>query len=96
MYRRFDKAGAIEWVDAATCAPEQLGRGLIRQAALSRLHLRTHDGQLLSGAQAFIELWKALPRWQVLGHVMDHRWALSVLELGYRVFLSFRRAWRKT
>lgn len=94
MYRRQPGAEAVQWVDASTCSVAELGPGLMRGAALGRMHLRMPDGQLVSGAVAFTELWKALPRWTKLGRVLSVAPVLWALELGYRLFLTLRPLWR--
>jgi predicted DCC family thiol-disulfide oxidoreductase YuxK len=43
--------------------------GTTRAQLLARFHVRGHDGQLLSGARAFLALWAALPGWRWLALV---------------------------
>lgn len=96
MYRREAGADAVRWVDVAACAdPAALGAGLSREAAMARLHLRRADGSLVSGARAFTELWRALPRWAWLGRLLGTGPALWLLEAGYSGFLFVRRGWRR-
>ena len=40
--------------------------GTTREQLLARFHVRGRHGQLLSGAQAFLALWAALPGWRWL------------------------------
>jgi predicted DCC family thiol-disulfide oxidoreductase YuxK len=94
FYRRQAGALAIEWVDAAICPVATLGADLSREAALARLHVRKADGELTSGARAFTMLWRSIPRTAFLGRLLDHRPVLALLEMGYRVHLLVRRAWR--
>ncbi len=64
--------------------------GTTREQLLARFHVRGRDGQLLSGAQAFLSLWAALPGWRWLalaGRVPGVAWAM---ERGYRLFLRWR------
>ncbi len=95
MYQRAQGADAVQWVDVAHCGASELGVGLTREAAMSRLHLRRPDGSLVSGAEAFASLWRALPRWAWLGRVFGTGPGLWLLEASYRVFLLVRRGWRK-
>ena len=95
IYQRQAGANAIAWVDVATCPVAALGADLSRQGALARLHVRTADGELTSGARAFTLLWRHLPRVAVLGRMLNHRPVLAILELGYRVLLVVRRSWRR-
>ena len=41
-----------------------LPSGTTREQLLARFHVRGRDGELLSGAQAFLALWAALPGWR--------------------------------
>jgi len=95
MYRRQPGAGAVQWVDVARCDAPVLGTGLSREAAMARLHVRRADGSLVSGALAFTELWRALPRWAWAGRLLGRGPGLWLLEAGYRVFLTVRRSWRR-
>lgn len=44
--------------------------GLTREEAAKRFHVIA-DGKLLSGVDAFIALWRALPRWRWLARLID-------------------------
>ena len=95
LYRRQDGASGIDWVDVTACPAATLGSDLSREQALARLHVRTPDGQLRSGARAFTTLWRSIPRTAFLGRLLDHRPVLAILEVGYRVLLVVRRSWRR-
>jgi predicted DCC family thiol-disulfide oxidoreductase YuxK len=94
MYRRQPGAEGVRWVDVAQCDASALGGDLTREAAMARLHLRRPDGRLVSGAAAFTQLWRALPRWSWLGRLLGTGPALWLLEAGYRAFLKVRPLWR--
>lgn len=83
--RRLDRRGAIEFVDAAsgTCP-------LDRSTMLARFHAREDGGPLLSGAEAFAAMWRAIPLLRPLGEVARSRVVLAVLERAYRSFLLLR------
>ena len=94
MYQRQPGAEGLNWGNVAGCTGPELGAGLTREAAMARLHLRRPDGSLVSGARAFTELWRALPRWALVGRVLGSGPGLWLLEAGYRIFLVVRRSWR--
>jgi demethoxyubiquinone hydroxylase (CLK1/Coq7/Cat5 family) len=50
---------------------------------------------LLSGAAAFVQLWRLLPGWQWLGRLGSLPGATPVLELAYRGFLHLRPAMQR-
>lgn len=63
-----------------------------RETALKRFHMRRADGQLVSGAAAFAQLWKATPGWRWLGHVAALPPFVWIGEGLYRAFLVVRPA----
>lgn len=95
LYRRLAEPGAIAWVDATAAPDAALGADLSRTRALARLHVRTADGRLESGARAFVMLWRHVPRTASLARILAHRPLLALLEVGYRLLLVARRAWRR-
>ena len=73
-------------------AAQPLPPGATREQLLARFHVRTPDGQLLSGAEAFLALWATLPGWRWLalaGRLPGATWAM---ERTYRFFLRWRPA----
>ena len=76
--------------DTAFSLPSALPPGTTREQLLARFHVRDRDGALLSGAQAFLALWAALPGWRWLalaGRIPGAAW---LMERGYRFFLRWR------
>jgi predicted DCC family thiol-disulfide oxidoreductase YuxK len=76
--------------DAEFSLPSALPPGTTREQLLARFHVRSRDGRLLSGAQAFLALWAALPGWRWLalaGRLPGAAWAM---ERSYRLFLRWR------
>jgi predicted DCC family thiol-disulfide oxidoreductase YuxK len=66
--------------------------GTTREQLLARFHVRDRDGGLLSGAQAFLALWAALPGWRWLALVDRVPGAAWLMERTYRLFLRWRPA----
>jgi predicted DCC family thiol-disulfide oxidoreductase YuxK len=89
LYRRQAKAETVCFVDASN-ATTALGEDLDRHQAMKRFHVRKEDGRLVSGAAAFVELWKQLPRWRWAARAADTPGMLVLLELGYKLFLTAR------
>ena len=67
-----------------------LPAGTTREQLLARFHVQGRDGQLLSGAQAFLALWAALPGWRWLALAARLPGAPWLLERMYRLFLRWR------
>jgi predicted DCC family thiol-disulfide oxidoreductase YuxK len=94
QYRAARGADRLAFIDVTSCAPASLGQGLTPEAALARMHVRLADGQLASGAAAFVALWRRLPGFAWAGRLAGLPVVLPLLELGYRGFLRARRLWR--
>ncbi len=68
----------------------RLPAGTTREQLLARFHVRRRDGELVSGALAFLALWDALPGWRWLARVGRLPGAASMMERSYRLFLRWR------
>jgi predicted DCC family thiol-disulfide oxidoreductase YuxK len=88
-YRSLEGSGALRFVDVSRDGAE-LGPGLPAKAAMGRFHVRRRDGALLSGARAFVEIWRALPGWRWAARIADLPGVTRLLEIGYRLFLPIR------
>jgi predicted DCC family thiol-disulfide oxidoreductase YuxK len=94
-YQTWRGADKIEWIDASRCAEVELGTQLNRQQALNKLHARDETGQLVSGAAAFIVMWRQLPALRWITPLLERRWVTALLDYFYDVFLKLRPLWRK-
>lgn len=91
LYRRQDKEGRLCLVDISTPAgAAQLPSGLSQQAALARFHVVLPSGEQVSGAAAFVQVWRRLPRWRRLARLAALPGVAVVLEGAYRLFLPAR------
>ena len=89
VYRGLQSSTAVCFADVSDIA-QPLPPGTTREQLLARFHVRNTDGRLLSGAQAFLALWAALPGWRWLalaGRLPGVAWAM---ERVYRLFLRVR------
>lgn len=89
VYRGLQPSTPVCFADVSDTA-QPLPPGTTREQLLARFHVRNTDGQLLSGAQAFLALWAALPGWRWLarfGRLPGAAWAM---ERVYRLFLRVR------
>lgn len=83
------RADELVFVDVAADDADT-GRDLTRREALSRFHVRLTDGRLLSGAAAFIAIWRRLPGWRFAARLAMLPGMAAALEVGYRLFLPVR------
>ena len=89
VYRGLRPNAPVCFADISDAA-QPLPPGATREQLLARFHVRGRDGQLLSGAQAFLALWAALPGWRWLawaGRLPGAAWAM---ERTYQLFLRWR------
>lgn len=89
MYQKMSSSVPIRWIDVASHLEENTtGRSCAE--LMSRFHVRTADGALLSGARAFIALWLLFPGWRHLGRLGSLPLMPAILEFAYRGFLLIR------
>jgi predicted DCC family thiol-disulfide oxidoreductase YuxK len=90
-YRRQKGAQALQFVDVSAATALD-GMDLTREDALKRFHIRNPDGTLISGAAAFVAIWRLLPRWSWAARLAALPGVLVMLEALYRLFLKIRPA----
>lgn len=88
-YRRQEGASRICFQDASL-SHGKIAPDLTKADAMARLHVRQRDGQLLSGAAAFVSIWGFLPRWRWAVKIAALPGMTAVLEFFYRLFLPLR------
>lgn len=91
-YKKQRGASLITWEDISQTPGDMVRKDLCKSDALSRLHVRTAEGNLLSGALAFAEIWKNLPHFKLFGKLAGLPGINSLAELLYKVFLRVRPA----
>lgn len=88
-YRTRQGSEALRFVDVSAEEAET-GPDLDRTTAMGRFHVRRPDGALVSGARGFVEIWSVLPGWRWLSRLGRLPGVVSLLEVGYRLFLPIR------
>ncbi len=89
MYRKQDTDNRIKLIDVSL-TDVGLPAGLDSIKAMARFHVMSTNGRLVSGAEAFIEVWRQLPSWRWVAKIAAFRWITLMLELAYRIFLHTR------
>lgn len=90
LYRARRGAERIDWVDINASDDLQIAPGLSRCDAMARLHVRNTDGRFVSGARAFIALWRRLPAFRPLGLILSMPPLPWIAEQAYRGILWLR------
>jgi predicted DCC family thiol-disulfide oxidoreductase YuxK len=89
-YKNIAPEDVFTWVDV-TESPDRLNRlGISQVEALKSLHVQDQHGQLFSGVDAFAVLWRAIPRWKVLGIVVKSPGVYQIAKILYRKFADRR------
>ena len=91
VYRSLQANAPVCFADISD-ATQPLPPGTTREQLMARFHVRGRDGTLLSGAEAFLALWAALPGWCWLARVGRLPGAAWAMERTYRIFLRWRPA----
>ena len=89
VYQDADTTGQIDWVDISRVEPLR-NLPLPVSTLLARFHVQTSEGELISGARGFIQMWRHLPKWRWLAIICSTPGLPSLLELSYRGFLMIR------
>ena len=91
------KGLALKQTDSALCfvdiSPEgENGPDFAADRAdlMARFHVQLEDGSRLSGAAAFVAMWRRLPGWRWLARSAQLPGMLTLMELAYRAFLHIR------
>ena len=88
IYQRADQARRIDWCNVND--PGHSDLPLPRDTLLARFHVQRADGQLVSGARGFIEVWQQLPGWRWLAKFAVIPGVPGIMEGMYRAFLKIR------
>jgi len=91
-YQGLSPVAPVRFADVSAAPEGDLGCGIDRRAALARMHVVEPDGTVVSGARAFIALWKRMPGWRWLARLASVPPAPWLLEMAYQAFLRVRPA----
>jgi predicted DCC family thiol-disulfide oxidoreductase YuxK len=89
-YRRKDRLGRLECIDVSDPRFVASDHGLDARAVDEVMHVRTADGRLHQGADAFLVIWEALGqrRLLALSHLPG---VLPLMRRAYRLFARNRK-----
>lgn len=89
-YKKIAPEGLFSWVDVTDASFDLNEIGVSLSDALKSLHVRSASGAVLSGVDAFLVLWRALPRWRWLAQVVAMPGVYGVARAVYRRFADYR------
>jgi len=89
QYKRIAPPGKINWVDVSS--PDfRVPTGQTKEQLMIRFHVFKPNGELISGAAAFVHVWEQLPKWRLLAVIAKFPGVLELMEFGYKSFLKIR------
>lgn len=91
VYQNITPDQPIAWVDVSK-PDTPLPQGQSKEQLMARFHTCTAQGELLSGAAAFVHVWAQLPGWRVLAWLAKVPGMLWLMEKAYNGFLPVRPA----
>ena len=89
-YMRIAPAGAFHWVDITTAPTSFIALGHTVADGLKALHARDEAGIMHVGVNAFILIWRQLPRWRFLALFARLPLIHPVATWLYRIFAAWR------
>lgn len=85
LYKNTTSSCPISYIDVSSMDNNQN-----KETLMKRFHIKDQQGNILSGAKAFIELWKTMNGWKYLAKIFDNKIGLAILEFLYVKFLIIR------
>jgi predicted DCC family thiol-disulfide oxidoreductase YuxK len=92
LVQKLTAGEAIAFVDVSGRDAGNVAPGLSADAAMARFHVRRADGQVISGAAAFLELWSQSPRLSWLSKFAARPLVVRGLDRIYSAVLVIRPA----
>ena len=86
-YRKLPGSDRFEFTDITKSDFDAKSFGLDPFKVHKVMHVKSPDGKMNQGVDAFIAIWKELPRYQWLASLAKRSVIRSVLELGYQGFV---------
>ncbi len=90
VYKLADQRGTFKWQGLSDRTLDLKDEDFDLVAALERLHVKDESGSIHVGVDAFIIIWKHLPRWKVLAFIASISPVHWILSIGYRWFAKRR------
>ena len=70
-YQSIERSDRIRWFDIQQSENEPRENDLSWQTGMQRMHVLDSDGRMVSGTDAFVALWRHIPRYRLLGSVVS-------------------------
>jgi predicted DCC family thiol-disulfide oxidoreductase YuxK len=94
-YRRLDRVRRVRWIDISLQRDSLEPFCLTESTAMARLHVLDGEGQMQTGAAAFVALWSELPYYRWLARFIRSFRLVPLLERLYSPFARWRLSRRR-
>ena len=89
-YKKQQGASLIDFVDICSGEFDAQKEGLDPHQVHKVMHARTPDGSVVTRVNAFVEIWKRIPRYHFLARWSAKPGVMAILNLGYSGFAVIR------
>ncbi len=90
IYRHKDKNNLIDFIDITTDAFNPDIEGLNPEQVMKVFHVKTSQGDVITGVDGFVEIWKTLGIFKPLQQMTQWRLTRPFFDLGYVIFTHIR------
>jgi len=89
-YRKIAPSGVFDWVDVMGDQTALANEPISLADALMELHAKDNDGIMHVGVDAFVLIWRHIPRWRLAAKIAGLPPVNAVLRAVYPVFARWR------
>lgn len=89
-YRNIAPKGVFDWQDITVCADALQEQGISLAEGLKLLHATDDAGTWHIGVNAFLLIWRQLPRWRILGGLVSLPGIRFIADKSYSAFAEWR------
>lgn len=89
-YKRIAPVGAFNWQDITLDMSAAQKLGISYADGLKLLHALDAQGKLHVGVDAFLLIWRQIPRWRVLATIVAAPLIRPIANITYRAFAAWR------
>lgn len=89
-YKRIAPDGTFDWTDITIDSTSLEKLGVSYTDGLKLLHATDTQGNLHIGVDAFILIWREMPRWRVLAAIVSLPFARVIAKKLYGMFAAWR------
>lgn len=91
-YRKIAPSGVFDWVDVMSDNSALANENISLAEALMELHGKDREGRMHVGVDAFLLIWRQIPRWRILARVVSLAPVKAIVKVVYPVFARWRFA----